>query len=58
MSLPRKRFIECYDKYMETGELNPEILDFMDYEQKLIISELRMYYGRKKSRKARSLNKR
>ena len=41
IGLPHKRFNQCIDKMMNTGKLNPEILEYMNADQLLVINEIK-----------------
>ncbi len=53
--LPRKVFNHHLDALLETGQLNPEILPFMDADQARIINEVKKGLTRLKTKYAREI---
>lgn len=51
--LPRKVFNHHIDRFIETGQLNPDILPFMDTGQQYVINEVKKSLNRLKNKYAR-----
>jgi hypothetical protein len=49
--IPVKRFNECMDKYLTSGEINPDILYFCDARQQDILNEVKKSLVRLKNKK-------
>lgn len=55
--LPRKVFNHHLDKFLETGKLNPEILEHCDQTQQIVINEVKKSLIRLKNKYARQTTK-
>lgn len=55
IGLERKRFNECIDKLLETGELNPEIIGYMNERQQGVINEVKKAFARIKRKYERQI---
>jgi hypothetical protein len=55
--LPDKEWQQHLDVFLEHKKLNPEIIEFLSYEQTYVIKEIHKSFNRIKNRNARKTTK-
>ena len=48
--LPEREFTKHIDVLLETGQLNPDILEYCDHKQQYALNVIKRYYSRQKRR--------
>lgn len=54
IGLPEREFIKHLDKLLETGQLNPDIIPYLDDRQMYTVNSVKKYYARQRSRERTS----